>query len=217
MRFRSIVLPLALVAAVTSTGGCVVAIGGAALGSAMVLSDRRSTGIQVEDAEIEHRVNDVITQRFGTATHVDVASYDQRVLLTGNALSAADRAEIERLAAGCRGVRQVINEIRVGTYGGARSFLADAELAGKVRSALLEQKTLPGGVVQVVCSDGTVYLMGLVGAQEAQTAESAVQRVSGVRRVVALFEVLTDAQLAQYRRGTAQNPSAAPAAVGSGQ
>lgn len=215
MRFRSVFLPFVLIAAVATSGGCALAIGGAALGSALVLSDRRSTGIQVEDAEIEHRVNDVITQRFGTATHVDIASYDQRVLLTGNALSAADRVEIERLAAGCRGVRQVFNEIHVGTDGSAESYLSDLALKSKVRAALLSQKSLPGGVVQVICSDGTVYLMGLVGNQEAQTAETAAQKVSGVKRVVALFELLTDAQLTQYRRGTASNPAPVPAAVGS--
>jgi len=198
LRFRSVVIVAACLGALS---GCVVAVGGAALGGAVVATDRRSMGMQLEDAQIEHRISSALDERFAReSVHIDVTSYDQKVLLTGAVPHEKDRSDAEAIAAASEGVRQVVNELTIGSLSGLQSLTEDNALAGKVRSALLEERTLPRGAIKVTCADGTIYLLGRVGAAEAQTAEHAASRVGGVKRVVALFDLLSESELTQVQR-----------------
>jgi osmotically-inducible protein OsmY len=200
---------LALLAA--STSGCVLLFGGAAVGTALVGTDRRSVGIQLEDAEIEHRVNSALEEHFARqSVHIDVTSYNQKVLLAGQVPSDQDRDYAERLAAVQQNVQQVHNELAIGSLAGLSSSTDDALLAGKVRAALLEVKGLPTGVIKTTCTDGNIYLLGRVGNAEADLAKRAASRVDGVKKVVALFDLLTDAELEEYL----PKPAAASAPAG---
>lgn len=193
-------------------GGCVLAVGGAALGGAIVATDRRSVGIQIEDAEIEHRINKALDDRFARqSVRIDVSAYDQKVLLAGQVPGDKDRSDAEALATATLNVHQVVNELTIGSLSGLSSGTDDALLAGKVRSALLDVHGLVAGAVKVTCTDGSIFLLGRVDAGEAALAERAASHINGVKRVVALFEILTDAEMAQYRHsdGAAPPPSAA--------
>ncbi len=209
--FRSLLM---VAASCMTLGGCFVALGGAALGTAIVATDRRSMGIQLEDAQIEHRINDAFDAHFAReSVHIDVTSYNQKVLLAGQVPQEKDRADAEAMAASSQGVRQVVNELTIGSMSGLASRTEDTATAGKVRSALLEAPGLPNGAVKVSCTDGTIYLFGRVGSAEADIAQRSASHVAGVKRVVALFDLLTDAELAQLQRET-QAPAAAPAVPG---
>lgn len=195
---------LALLAVVFACNACVLFVGGAALGGAMVAADRRSVGMQVEDMEIEHRVNNAFDDRFSRkSVHIDVTSYNQKVLLAGQVPTEKDRSVAEALAGVQTNVRQVYNELTIGSLAGLASPSDDTLLAGKVRAALLDVPGLPAQVVKTTCTNGIVYLFGRVGRDEAELAKTAASRVNGVKRVVALFELLTDAELAQIKRDTA--------------
>jgi len=207
---------LLLVAACAGAlGGCVVAVGGAALGGAIVATDRRSVGMQVEDAQIEHRINSALDGRFSReSVHIEVTSYNQKVLLTGQVPHDKDRIDAEAIAATSENVRMVVNELTIGSLSGLNSQTDDSMLAGKVRSALLDVPGLPTGAVKVTCTDGAVYLLGRVGNSEADIAKRTASHVNGVKRVVALFDLLSDAELAQYQR---EAPAKAPAPAGGSQ
>jgi osmotically-inducible protein OsmY len=206
---------LAVLAA--SMSGCVLLLGGAALGGAIVVTDRRSTGIQLEDTEIEHRVNKAFDEHFARqSVRIDVTSYNQKVLIAGQVPSDKDRDYAERLAAVQQDVQSVHNELTIGSLAGLSSQTDDALLRGKVASALLDVPGLATGVVKTTCTDGTIYLLGRVSAAEAALAERAASHVNGVKRVVALFELLSDAEMEQYKpkpAAGAQSP-AAPAPGG---
>lgn len=209
--FRSLLM---MVASCAVLGGCVVAFGGAALGTAIVATDRRSMGIQLEDAQIEHRINSALDEHFAReSVHIEVTSYNQKVLLAGQVPQEKDRGEAEAIAASSEGVRQVVNELTIESMSGLASRTEDTATAGKVRSALLQARGLPNGTVKVTCTDGTIYLFGRVGSAEAEIAERAASHVDGVKRVVALFDLLTDAELAQLQHET-QTPPAQPALPG---
>jgi osmotically-inducible protein OsmY len=203
--FRSL---LFVAACCTALGGCIVAFGGAALGTAIVATDRRSMGIQLEDAQIEHRINSALDEHFARESiHIEVTSYNQKVLLAGQVPQEKDRSDAEALAASSQGVRQVVNELTIGSMSGLAGRTDDTATAGKVRSALLQAPGLPNGAVKVTCTDGTIYLFGRVGAAEAEIAQRAASHVSGVQRVVALFDLLTDAELAQLQHETQSAPA----------
>lgn len=198
---------LVLLAAILACSGCVLFVGGAALGGAMVSADRRSVGMQVEDIEIEHRVNNAFDDRFSRkSVRIDVTSYNQRVLLAGQVPTEKDRSVAEALAGVQTNVRQVTNELTIGSLAGLGSPTDDTLLAGKVRAALLDVPGLPAQVVKTTCTNGVIYLLGRVGREEAELAKAAASRVNGVKRVVALFELLTDAELAQIKRDTPAPP-----------
>lgn len=187
-------------ASVATLGGCVVAaVGGAAFGGAVVIADRRSTGIQLEDAQIEHRINSALSDHFTReSVRIDVTSYDQEVLLAGQVPQEKDRADAEALAAAAQNVHHVTNELTIGSLSGLSGQGDDALLAGKVRTSLLEVKGLQPGVVKTSTTMGSVYLFGKVSAEEADLAKQSASRVSGVKRVVALFEILTPEEYAKY-------------------
>lgn len=192
----------ALVAAtcLATLGGCIVAaVGAGALGGAVVMTDRRSSGIQLEDKEIEHRVNSALEDHFArTSVRIDVSAYDQDVLLAGQVPSEQDRLDAAALAARAENVRHVSNELEIGSMAGLSSGTDDALLATKVRTALLEEKGMPPGVIVVHCTLGSIYLMGKVSAHEAEVGKAVASHVEGVKRVVALFEILSPEEHAQY-------------------
>jgi len=204
---------LLVAACCCAIGGCVVAVGGAALGGAVVATDRRSVGMQIEDAQIEHRINSALDDRFAReSVDIGVTSYNQKVLLTGQVPHDKDRGDAEAIASASENVRMVVNELTIGSLSGLSSRTDDNLLAGKVRSALLDVPGLATGAVKVTCTDGTVYLLGRVGTTEADIAKRTASHVNGVKRVVALFDLLTDAELAQY-----QHEAKSPAPAGSSQ
>ena len=175
---------------------CVLALGGAALGGAVVATDRRSTGIQLEDTQIELRVNHALDGLFPReSVHIDVTSYDQQVLLAGEVPSEQARHDAEAAAARQTNVKHVTNELWIGSMSGLNDGNDDIVLAAKVKAALLDVKGLSAGVVKTRCTLGRVYLMGKVSREEAELAKDKAARVSGVKRVIALFEILSAEEL----------------------
>ena len=67
----------------------VVAIGGVTA-SAAILADRRSPAVQAIDKGIELQAENALAKRFGDSAHINVTSFNQKVLLTGE-VKDADR------------------------------------------------------------------------------------------------------------------------------
>ena len=87
---------------------------GGVLGTAMVASDRRTTGIQVEDEGIEQRGASAMTENFGSKEHINITSYNRQVLITGEVSSDAVRRQAEQLISRVQNVRAVVNELVIG-------------------------------------------------------------------------------------------------------
>ncbi len=82
--------------AAASLGGCAALVVGGALGTAFVVSDRRTSGVQLEDQAIELKAVNRIREAVGERGHVNATSYNRTLLLTGEVASDADRAAIEQ-------------------------------------------------------------------------------------------------------------------------
>ena len=206
--FRSLLMVASSCAVVS---GCALLVGGAAVGTAAgtvyVGTDRRSVSTQYDDTKIAHQINSTFKEHFANqSVRIDVTAYDHKVLLAGQVPSEKDRTDAEGIAAGTQGVRQVVNELTIGSLTSMPTGTQDSALAGEVRGALLNASGLPPGVVLVSCTGGTIYLFGRVGSKEAEVAEHAASRVGGVKRVVALFDLLSDAELAQILREEQPGP-----------
>jgi osmotically-inducible protein OsmY len=199
-RLRSAALAALAAVTVANTmllGGCAaVVVGGAAVGTAMVATDRRTSGTQLEDQNIELKALTRISETVGDRGHVNVTSYNRMVLLTGEVASEADRTALEQAVGRIEGVRSTVNELAVM---GSSSFTArsnDTVLTSMVKASFVDAKDLQSNAFKVVTERATVYLMGRVTEREAARAAELARGVSGVQKVVRVFDILTDAELA---------------------
>lgn len=193
---RALSRAVALSALAAALAGCApLIVGGAVVGSGLVITDRRTTGTQVEDQSIEFKAAARVRE-LATLGRVDVVSYNRIVLLTGEVPAAADRAAVEKAVAAVENVRSVVNELTVGDKPSLAARSNDAVLAGKVVATMIDTKDVQANAYKVVAERGVVYLMGRVTEREAQRGAEIARSVSGVQKVVRVFEILTDAELA---------------------
>ncbi len=173
-------------------------MGGAFVGTTLVATDRRTSGAQVEDEGIELRSSNRIRERLGDRVHVNVTSYNRMVLLTGEASSAEDKQLVEQIVSGVDNVRSVVNDLGVLGSSTLTQRSSDTLVTGQVKAALVDAKDVFSNAFKVVTERGTVYLMGRVTAREADRGTEIARSVSGVQRVVRVFEIITEDELKQY-------------------
>ena len=187
---------MAVSAAAALTAGlsaCVpMVVGGAAMGGALVATDRRTSGAQLEDEGIELRANNRLSENFGDRAHVNITSYNRQVLLTGEVPTAQDQQRIAELVSKVENVRSVVNEVAVLGTSTLAQRSNDTYITGKVKATLVDAKDVQANSVKVVTERGVVYLMGRVTAREAARISDLVRGVSGVQKVVRVFEILTE-------------------------
>jgi osmotically-inducible protein OsmY len=189
---------LAATAALAATllSGCqVLFLGGAALGGAMVATDRRTSGAQLEDQSIEFKARSRIKALLGERGNVSVNSYNRVALLTGEVESSADRTAVEQAIRQIEGVKTTVNELAEMPRSsfGARSN--DAILSTKVKATLFDAKGTLSNAYKVVVERNVVYLMGRVTDAEAVQIAELAGSIPGVEKVVRVFEILTDDEL----------------------
>ncbi len=207
---------LAIVAAgmlMGSLSACVpLLVGGGAVTGALVASDRRTSGMYLEDVRIEQKAASLVREVLNNGERVSVTSFNRLVLLTGEVRTAAEKAQVERIVAGVENVRTVINELEVVPFIssiGQRS--KDAFITSKVKASILDAKDLQANTIKVVTEMNVVYLMGILTPREAKRAAEIARGVNDVRKVVRVFETITEEELASYRTSPApveQDPAA---------
>ncbi len=199
---------LAALVAATTLGACApLLLGGAIVGSSIVVTDRRTSGTQVDDQGIElkgiRKVNDAI----GDRGSVSVTSYNRVVLLTGTVLAEADKAAVEREAASIENVKSVVNEVAVGTAASFGNRSNDTLLTSKDKAIFVDAKDVQVNAYKVVTERGIVYLLGRVTEREASRASDIARGVSGVQKVVRVFEIVSEAELADTQPKPASTPA----------
>lgn len=193
-RLLASVIVATMVATVT-TGCAPLLIGGAVGTTALVTTDRRTTGAQMSDGVMETRVKIEIEKSIPQDLHLTVTSYNRWILLTGEVGNEADKQKAMRIAQRSLEVARVINELNVMPITEVSQRLSDSLLASKVRAQLIGTSGVSLNQMKVVVERGIVYLMGIVTPKEADTAADIASRVSGVKKVVKVFEVMSEAQI----------------------
>jgi osmotically-inducible protein OsmY len=188
-------------------------IGGAAAGGALVATDRRTSGAQLEDEGIELRANSRIRSSVGEQTHVNVTSYNRQALITGEAPSEAQKQLVEQIVRGTDNVKSVVNEMTIGPVSSLSRRSNDALVSGRIKASILDSKDLFLNAFKVFTENGTVYLMGYVTQREADRVTAIARSTSGVSRVIRVFEVVTEDEL--VRGAPARNAAPRPAAPAS--
>ena len=192
---RTLCTVLAAAALTAGLSACApLIIGGAVVGGVMAV-DRRTAGTQVEDEGIELRASNRIRETLGDRVHVNVTSYNRQVLLTGEALSAQDRQSVEQTVSSVENVRSVVNDLAVMPITSLSQRSNDTFITGKVRASLVDAQDISANSFKVVTERNIVYLMGRVSQREANRATDIARGVTGVSKVVRVFEVVTEEEL----------------------
>ncbi len=202
----------AALAASTLLGACApLIVGGAMVGTTLMVSDRRTSGTQVEDQTIELKALTRVREVVGDRGHVNTTSYNRLVLLTGEVQTDADKAAVEQAVARIENVRSIVNELAVMGSSSLTSRSNDTILTSKVKASFVDAKDMFANAFKVVTERGTVYLMGRVTEREATRASDISRGVSGVQKVVRVLEVITEAELAEVQPKQVPGAASAPA------
>ncbi|MBT8766205.1 BON domain-containing protein [Metapseudomonas boanensis] len=151
----------------------------------------RTIGKTIDDQSTPSKVRakiDAASPDLKTNSHVVIASYNGVVLLAGQTPRADLKNLAEQAARSAQGVRRVHNELQVLPPSSSLARLNDSTITTKITTQLLADSNVPSSQIKVITENGIVYLLGLVTRQEAALATSIVQNVSGVQKIVRLFE-----------------------------
>ena len=186
-----------LLGSLLGLSGCFPLFLGGATAGAMLATDRRTSGTVVEDNSIQLKVGSRISENLGDRVHIDVTSYNRQVLLTGEVPTLQDKQLAEKLAADVDNVRSVVNELGVMGNSTLSQRSSDLLVGTRVRAHLIDAKDLVANAFKVVTERGVVYVFGRVTAKEAKRATEIIRSVDGVQRMVILWEVISDDELAR--------------------
>ena len=188
-RFKSIRNTLTALVVAMSVGGCaIVAVTAVAVVGIDVARDRRGASIYWDDNKTERRLAGAIDDQVKNE-NVSVTVYNGVTLLTGEVPDQRDIDSIIDLAKADEGVRQVINRLELAGSTNMTSRANDSWLTAKVKTAIAASDA-DSTRIKVVTERANVYLMGLVTPKEAEDAVNATRTVTGVVRVIKMFEYI---------------------------
>lgn len=184
---------LALAAALAAAGlvlqGCVATAVVGAGTVALLADDRRTTGIYIEDENIEWKALARIDERF-KGSHINATSFNRKLLLTGEVSTEETRRLAGEVLGAIPSVVSVANELTVGPNSTVTSRGNDSLVTSNVKARLVGNGKVSPTHVKVVTEAGTVFLMGLVTPAEADAAVEVARSTAGVQRVVKVFETI---------------------------
>jgi osmotically-inducible protein OsmY len=211
-RNRFLAVALTSLVTLTALSACTpLLMGGAAVTGALVASDRRTSGAQLEDQAIEIKAANRIKDEVGSRARALVTSYNRRVLLTGEVANERDKALIAEVVSQVENVTGVQNELEITNSPTLRERAADTVVTGRVKAAFVDVKQIPASAFKVTTERGTVYLMGRVTQRESDYATQVARNTQGVRKVVRVLEIISEEELDRITP-----PPAKPGAPASG-
>ena len=171
----------------------VVAVGGVAAG-ASVMADRRPPAVQAIDKGIGLEVENGLDKKFGDNAHINVTSFNQKVLLTGEVKDASIKEQAGTYAKANKNVRSVFNELVVGPNSTYTARANDSYLESKIKTQMIFTDKLPSNSMAIVAEGSSVYLMGILTQNEAAIAKKVASNADGVKDVYAYFDIISEAE-----------------------
>jgi osmotically-inducible protein OsmY len=190
--------------ALSQLAACIPVVIGAVGAGAYATTDRRSLGAQADDKVIAPRIDIRISRELSDRAHVNVNSFNRKVLLTGEVPDQASKDRAEQIARSAENVTSMVSDLEIGGMTPSTARNNDAYLTAKVKAELVSRKDIFANAYNVTTEKSIVYLMGLVTREEGDRAADIARNVSGVQKVVKVFDYLTDEQLAQLQKSGSQ-------------
>ena len=200
MQIQFISKSLIAVLLATQLSACgILAVGGVAAG-ASVMADRRTPGVQAIDNGIEMEANAALSKRFGDNAHINVTSFNQKVLLTGEAKDAQIKGEADAYVKAMKNARTVFNEIVIGPNSTYTARANDSYLESKIKTQMIFTDRLPSNSMSIVAEGTSVYLMGILTQNEADLAKKVASNTNGVKDVYVYFDIISEAEKTRLQK-----------------
>ena len=190
----------------------VVAIGGVTA-TAAIMADRRTPAVQAIDKGIELQAENALAKRFGDSAHINVTSFNQKVLLTGEVKDADIKGEAGAYVKAMKNARSVFNELVIGPNSTLSSRANDSYLESLIKTQMIFTDKIPSNSMAIVAEGGSVYLMGILTQNEADMAKKVASNVNGVKDVYAYFDIISDQEkirLEKQGKADESQPSSPP-------
>ncbi|MBD57732.1 division/outer membrane stress-associated lipid-binding lipoprotein [uncultured Pseudoalteromonas sp.] len=183
---------LLVISTVLLLQGCAAAVVVGTAGAVTAANDRRTIGSQIDDNNIEIKSSIAISEieRLHKFANVNVISVNGIVLMIGQVPNQEMKEQAQRAIEGVDGIRKIHNQIRISSNIGMSTQTHDSWLTSKVKTQLLTTENISSNNIKVITENGEVFLMGLVSDTEANLAVDVARNVSGVERVIKVFEYL---------------------------
>ena len=203
---------LAALIASQLSGCAAVAVGGVVAGST-ILADRRTPAVQAIDKGIELEAENALAKRFGDNAHINVTSFNQKVLLTGEVKDADIKSQADSYVKAMKNARSVFNELVIGPNSSFTSRANDSYLESKIKTQMIFTDQLPSNSMAIVAEGSSVYLMGILTQNEADLAKKVATNTNGVKDVYVYFDVISEQEkirLEKQGKADQTQPSSPP-------
>ena len=194
MRNTLIIKLLAAILTFSFLSGCgVLAVGGVVAG-ASVLADRRSPAVQAIDKGLELEASNALAKRYGDDAHINVTSFNQKVLLTGEVKNADIKSQAGAFVKSMKNARSVFNELVIGPNSSFTARANDSYLESKIKTQMIFTDKLPSNSMAIVAEGSSIYLMGILTQNEAAIAKKVTSNIDGVKDVYVYFDIISEAE-----------------------
>ena len=180
--------------------GCGVLAAGGVAATASVMADRRSPGVQAIDKGLELEADSALSKRFGNSAHINVNSFNQKVLLTGEVKNDEIKEQAAEYVKSLKNVRSVLNQLIIGPNSSYAARANDSYLDSKVKTQMIFTDKLPSNSMDIVVEADNVYMLGILTQSEADLAKKVASNTNGVKEVFAFFDIISDAEKARLEK-----------------
>ena len=192
--YRTLLLAVVAIAALSSQTGCtILAVGAAGTVAAVSANDRRTVGTQLDDTTTEGRIAFQLAQveSLSDRANIQVNVYNGVALLTGQAPTQALRQQAIDATQKVPNIEKIHNQIRVAEPTSASTQANDLWIASKIRAQFIADERVPTLNVEVIVENSEVFLMGRLTMAEANAAVDIARNVKGVTKVTRAFDIAT--------------------------
>lgn len=184
------VFAVGLVLSSVLLSGCTKSNSSRAASNSWFNMDRRTAGAIVDDQAIPIKANLALAKNktVWKESHISTLSYNNSLLLVGQTKSLNNKQEIERILSPINEIGNIYNQISVSEPISLKTRANDTWITTQVKAKLIASRDVGINRVKVITEDGTVYLMGRLTAEEESNVTDIVRRVSGVNKVITVFE-----------------------------
>lgn len=125
-------------------------------------------------------------------SHINAMCFNNVLLLVGQVPTEELKREAFEAVSDIPKVRHVHNELTIGEPTSFATRSKDSWITTQIKTKLIGNKQIRANRVKVITEDSVVYLMGLTTAEEEMISTDIARAISGVDKVVQIFETVTE-------------------------
>ncbi len=181
----------------SNVSGCAALFVGGLANLGVATTEERSIGDSFDDSAISAEIQQYFLQ--SNVKHmfseVTIRVHEGRVLLLGRTDNAKVAQEATNVAWQAHGVREVMNEIKIGqASSGFFDYANDNLIETQIEARLLADKNIKSSNYTVEMQDGVAYLLGVAQTEKERNIAVYIASISsGVKNVVNYVRLKDDA------------------------